>query len=98
MVVLTDQTIFDVFFLSLSELLYCLRRLQQLALEVFPLVSPQGADARVGLLAALAFGRLLVRVVVVSVVLLDVFELLLRFSLMVFSVSFSIYIDISAVH
>ena len=57
------------FFLSGHyELIYGLRRLQQLALEVCCLVSRQGADAREGLLAVIAFGRLVVSVVVVSVV------------------------------
>ena len=50
----------------------------QLALDVSHLVSPQGVDARVGLLAVRACGRLIVRVVVVSDVLPDLFELLLR--------------------
>ena len=40
---------------------------------------PQRADARIGLLAVVADDRLLVRVVVVSVVLLDVFKFLLLF-------------------
>ena len=51
------------------ELLYGFRRLQQLAFEFcFHLVSHQGADAREGLLTALAFRRLFVSVVVLSVV------------------------------
>ncbi|MFM7980215.1 MAG: hypothetical protein ACKPKO_12950, partial [Candidatus Fonsibacter sp.] len=41
----------------LSELLYGLRRLQQLALEILSLVSPQSADAGEGLLAVLALRR-----------------------------------------
>ena len=41
------------------------------------LVPPQGDGARKGLLAALAVGRDLLRAIVVSAVLLDVFDLLL---------------------
>ena len=63
-------------------------------------MSPQGANARIGLLAVLAVGRLLARAVVVSVVLVDVFEL--RFCccdcVYVSSVVVSIDIDISVVY
>ena len=61
---------------QLLELLFGIPLVQQLALDVSQLVPPQRADARIGLLAVVADDRLLVRVVVVSVVLLDVLELL----------------------
>ena len=88
-------TIFD--YLSyFSELLCGLRSLQQLALEVFRLVSPQSADPREGLLAALALRRLFVSVVVVSVVFLTASTLFCFAAASSLSVSvvFSMYIYI----
>ncbi|MFM7983592.1 MAG: hypothetical protein ACKPKO_30130, partial [Candidatus Fonsibacter sp.] len=49
------QTIFDYLSGLSLELVYCLRRLQQLALEVFRLLSPQGTDARADLLTVLLY-------------------------------------------
>ena len=63
----------------LPQLLSLHTHLQKLSVHDYPSAPVQRADARIDIIAVIADDRLLARVVVVSVVLLDVFQASLTF-------------------